>query len=124
MEALLSEILQPGFLDPANEDFSLIFAARISLSLSLSLCVQKSERNRRCMSKPTDRKTSTEEAETQLGSKLHRNSRMREILDLLQSWQFTRRQWTFDNEDRLSHLVDEKIFCADVSYGPLQHMIY
>jgi hypothetical protein len=30
-EPLLSEILQPGFLDPANEDFSL------SLSLSLSL---------------------------------------------------------------------------------------
>jgi hypothetical protein len=36
MEALLAEILQPGFLDPANEDFSVIFAARISLSLSLS----------------------------------------------------------------------------------------
>jgi hypothetical protein len=120
MEALLSEILQPGFLDPANKDFSLIFAARISLSLS----EQKSERNRRCMSKPTDRKTSTEQADTQLESKLHRNSHMREILDLLQPWQFTRRQWTFDNEDRLSHLVDEKIFCADVSYGPLQHMIY
>jgi hypothetical protein len=123
MEALLSEILQPGFLDPANEDFLSDFCSE-DFSLSLSLSEQKSERNRRCMSKPTDRKTSTEEAETQLESKLHRNSRMREILDLLQSWQFTRRQWTFDNEDRLSHLVDEKIFCADVSYGPLQHMIY
>jgi hypothetical protein len=44
MEALLSEILQPGFLDPANEDFSLIFAARISLSLSLSLSLRKNQR--------------------------------------------------------------------------------
>jgi hypothetical protein len=43
MEALLSEILQPGFLDPANEDFSLIFAARISLSLSLSLSKNQRE---------------------------------------------------------------------------------
>jgi hypothetical protein len=123
MEALLSEILQPGFLDPANEDFSLIFAARISLSLSLS--EQKSERNHRCMSKPTDRKTSTEE------QRHNWSPNCTETLACVKFWIYCNPGNSREDNghsimkiDCTSHLVDEKIFCADVSYGPLQHMIY